>query len=546
MAVRVGGRGSSEPDAVIVGAGHNGLVAANLLADAGWDVVLCEAADEPGGAVRSAEVTVPGFISDLFSAFYPLGAASPVLSRLELADHGLTWSHAPLVLAHVFPDGRTVSMSRDIERTAESVSRFSPRDGSAWRGLVRQWDAIEADFLEAIFRPFPPLAHTRRLVRTLGIGDTARLARTAVLSVRRFGEEHFAGEGAALLVAGSGMHADVVPDGAGSGAYAWLMSMVGQRHGFPVPRGGAGELPRALASRLATRGADLRLRSPVERILTADGAAVGVRLESGERILARRAVIADVNAPMLYDRLLGHDQLPARFVDDLQKFQWDAPTLKINWALSQPIPWEAVEVRDAGTIHLGADMDGLTSFAAALARREIPPEPFIILGQMTTADATRSPSGTESAWGYTHLPAGREFSEDDIAAHVGRVEAVIERHAPGFSATIVGRHVQSPRSLQAENPNLWGGAVNGGTAQLHQQLVFRPTIGFGGALTPVDRLFLGSSSAHPGGGVHGGPGSNAARAALKRAGHGGRIRRRVVDAAMSRLYKGDAQGDGAG
>jgi phytoene dehydrogenase-like protein len=191
-------------------------------------------------------------------------------------------------------------------------------------------------------------------------------------------------------------------------------------------------------------------------------------------------------------------------------------------------------------------MDGLTSFAAALARREIPPEPFIILGQMTTADATRSPSGTESAWGYTHLPAGREFSEDDIAAHVGRVEAVIERHAPGFSATIVGRHVQSPRSLQAENPNLWGGAVNGGTAQLHQQLVFRPTIGFGGALTPVDRLFLGSSSAHPGGGVHGGPGSNAARAALKRAGHGGRIRRRVVDAAMSRLYKGDAQGDGAG
>jgi phytoene dehydrogenase-like protein len=319
------------------------------------------------------------------------------------------------------------------------------------------------------------------------------------------------------------------------------MSMVGQRHGFPVPRGGSSELPRALANRLGNSRAELRLRSPVEQILIDDGTAAGVLLASGERILARRAVIADVNAPMMYDDLVGHDQLPPRFLDDLEKFQWDAPTLKINWALSRPMAWESDEVRGAGTVHLGADMDGLTSFAAALARSEFPADPFVILGQMTTADPTRSPSGTESAWGYTHLPPKRHLAPGDIAAHVERVEAVIERHAPGFSATIVGRHVQSPASLQEENPNLWNGAVNGGTAQLHQQFVFRPTVGLGGALTPIDRLFLGSSSAHPGGGVHGGPGANAARAALKRERWDGRARRRVIDAAMSQLYKADGR-----
>jgi phytoene dehydrogenase-like protein len=535
--------GPSEPDAVVIGGGHNGLVAANVLADAGWDVVVCEATDEPGGAVRSAELASRDFVSDLFSAFYPLGAASPVLNRLDLPSYGLVWSHAPLVLAHVFPDGRTVSMSRDLDQTAESVSRFAARDGSAWKRLFAQWDAIESDFLEAVFRPFPPIMPAQRLVRALGIGETARLARLALLSARRFGEEQFDGEGAALLVAGSGMHADVVPDGAGSGAYAWLMSMVGQKHGFPVPRGGASELARALVARLHARGGDVRTRTPVERVVVENGVAVGVELASGGRIAARRAVIADVNAPMLYNDLVGRDHLPRRFLDDLEKFQWDAPTLKVNWALSSIVPWEAEEVRRAGTIHLGADMDGLTSFAACLSRREIPPDPFVILGQMTTADATRSPSGTESAWAYTHLPPELDLTADDIQRHVERVESLIERHAPGFRSSVVGRYVQAPATLQGENPNLHAGAVNGGTAQLHQQLVFRPTVGLGGATTPIDRLYLGSSSAHPGGGVHGGPGSNAARAALRRARWSGGPRRRVIDAAMRRLYADTTRSD---
>jgi phytoene dehydrogenase-like protein len=184
-------------------------------------------------------------------------------------------------------------------------------------------------------------------------------------------------------------------------------------------------------------------------------------------------------------------------------------------------------------------MDGLTSFAADLARRRIPEQPFVLFGQMTTADATRSPAGTESAWAYTHLPRGRELSEEDVAEAVRRVEDAIERHAPGFGASVVGRHVQAPNDLQAANPNLQHGAINGGTAQLHQEAIFRPTVGLGGAATPIDRLFLAGSSAHPGGGVHGGPGANAARAALARASATGRLTRAATEAVFRRLYRDD-------
>jgi phytoene dehydrogenase-like protein len=267
------------------------------------------------------------------------------------------------------------------------------------------------------------------------------------------------------------------------------------------------------------------------------GTAVGVVLDSGETIRARRAVLADVNAPALFGGLVGHERLPARFVADLGNFQWDTPTLKLDWALSTPIPWTAAAARRAGTVQLGVDMNGLTSYSASLARREIPDHPFIVLGQMTTADPSRSPRGTESAWSYTHLPLAADLSAAVIDRHVERVERIVERHAPGFIDSIVARFIQSPAALEHENPNLRHGAINGGTAQLHQQLIFRPTIGLGGAATPIDRLFLAGSSAHPGGGVHGGPGSNAARAALARSGARGWVTRKASEKLMQGLYR---------
>lgn len=528
------------PDAVVIGAGHNGLVAANVLADAGWDVVVCEATEHTGGAVRSDEIAAPGYVSDVFSAFYPLAAASPVMGALDLQDYGLRWSHAPAVMAHVFPDGRSATLFRDVERTAESVGRFAHSDAAAWRELVAQWERIERPVLDALFSPFPPMRAGVGLARVLGLAGGARLMRTALLPARRFGDEWFSGAGAPMLVAGSAMHADIPVDGAGSAAYGWLLTMVGQTHGFPVPRGGAGRLADALTARLTDRGGTLRLEQPVDRVLVEHGRATGVALRSGEIVRARRAVLGDVNAPAFYGDLVGHQNLPHRMVSDLRNFEWDTPTLKIDWALRSRVPWEEADVREAGTVQLGVDMDGLTTFSAALARREMPNQPFILFGQMSTADPTRSPAGAESAWGYTHLPMRRELTGSDIDQHVQVVEASIERQAPGFIDSIVGRFVQSPAKLAQENPNLLHGAINGGTAQLHQQLIFRPTVGLAGAATPIDRLFLAGSSAHPGGGVHGGPGANAARAALRRDGWTGTPTRWVTKALLARLNRDEA------
>jgi phytoene dehydrogenase-like protein len=227
-------------------------------------------------------------------------------------------------------------------------------------------------------------------------------------------------------------------------------------------------------------------------------------------------VLADVPAPMLYRDLVEDGWLPPRLVEDLRHFTWDSSTVKIDWALAGPVPWRNPAVAGAGTVHLGMDLDGMTRYAATLARGEAPTEPFVLIGQMTVADPSRSPAGTESLWAYTHLPFRPDWSTAEVAEQVARVEAVLERHAPGFSQLIRARRVAGPADLQAGNPSLVGGAVGGGTSAVHQQLVLRPVPGLGRADTPVDRLFLASSSAHPGGGVHGGPGANAARAALAR------------------------------
>jgi phytoene dehydrogenase-like protein len=527
----------SEVDAVVIGAGHNGLVAANLLADAGWSVVVCEATPHLGGAVRTAEVTAPGYYTDLFSAFYPLSVASPIMSALRLEDYGLRWRHAPAVLAHVFPDGRCAVLHRNRHRTAESLATFHSDDGAAWLHLVDQWDQTAEPLLDALFTPFPPILPTQRLLRLLGINGALRFARLAVQPVRRFGEETFHGDGGPVLLAGNALHADLPPDGAGSAIYGWLLCMLGQSYGFPVPVGGAGRLADALADRLRAKGGVVRIEAPVTQILVTDGRARGVQLASGEQLAVGHAVIADVTAPQLYFGLIGEDRLPRQLVADLRKFQWDVPTLKINWALSRPVPWTAEGARLAGTVHLGVDLDGLTDYAADLATRRIPSRPFVVMGQMTTSDPTRSPAGTESAWAYTHVPSGVDMTGGEIDAHVELVERTIERHAPGFAQLIVSRHLQSPADLQAVNPSLVSGAINGGTAQLHQQLIFRPVPGLGGAATPIDGLYLGSASAHPGGGVHGGPGANAAHVALSRARLTGGARRALTAAMLRRIYK---------
>lgn len=256
------------------------------------------------------------------------------------------------------------------------------------------------------------------------------------------------------------------------------------------------------------------------------GRAVGVRTADGDAVPARRAVLADVSVPSLYGQLLNRDELPDRVWDDLRRFQWDFATFKVDWALDGAVPWSSPAAAQAGTVHLAEGVDELTQFAAQIAMGQVPERPFLLFGQMTTADGSRSPSGTQSAWAYTHLPhrvrgdAGGAgitgtWTRADQELMADRVEAQVERYAPGFRSLVAARRVLAPPQLEAYDANLHGGAINGGTAAVHQQLVFRPLPGTGRPETPIAGLFLASAGAHPGGGVHGAPGANAARAALR-------------------------------
>jgi phytoene dehydrogenase-like protein len=537
------------PDAVVIGSGPNGLVAANLLADAGWEVVVLEAADSPGGAIRTAEVTAPGFRNDLFSAFYPFGAASPVLSRLELHRFGLQWAHAPAVVAHPTDDGRVAVLHRDLDATAASLDAYSPGDGEAWREIAAQWQRIHGPLLEALFRPFPPVRPGIGLFRALGTAEALRFARFATLPLRRWAHERFGGEGAAALLAGNALHTDLGPDSAAAGIFGWLLCMLGQTVGYPVPVGGAGRLSDALVARLRAAGGQLVCGARVTGIVVRDGRAVAVRTADGRDVGATRAVIAAVDAPQLFGELVAPQHLPARMLDDLRRFQWDNGTVKVDWALSAPIPWDRPDIAGAGTVHVGGGLDRLTRYTTQLSVGAVPDDPYCVVGQMTTSDPSRSPAGTESAWAYTHVPqqvtcdAGEDgitgrWDAREVDVVVARVEAQMEQLAPGFKHLILARHVMGPRQLEDHDPILHRGALNGGTASIHQQLFWRPIPGLGRPETPVRSLYLASMSAHPGGGVHGGPGSIAATVALRDSGLlTGPLRRTAIRRAMRAVYR---------
>jgi phytoene dehydrogenase-like protein len=511
-------------DAVVIGSGPNGLVAANRLAGAGWSVQVLEAEPEPGGAVRSSEALEPGYVIDHCSAFYPLAAASPAIRGFGLERHGLRWLHGPLVLAHPSSDGSCAVLSRDLAETAASLDAFAQGDGDAWRELFAFWRRVAPAGLDILVTPIPPILPALRLLPALARTGYVRAARFALLSVRRLGEEHFAGEGGRRLIAGNALHADVTPETAIGGFYGFVLCALGQDVGFPVPEGGAGELTEALVRRLRTLGGKIECDARAERILVRRGRAVGVRTADGREVGARRAVLAAVDAPQLYLRLLDRADVPASVLRDIGRFEWDWSTVKLDWTLDGPIPWSAADARRAPVVHVTDSVDALTVQSSQLRMGLIPESPFLIFGQYSMVDPSRQPAGKETAWAYTHVPqhvrgdaggslTGR-WDEAELGEFAERCEQQIEKLAPGFRALIRERRVTGPAQLEAEDSNLVGGALNGGTAQLHQQLVFRPLSSWGRPNTHLRGLYLASASAHPGGGVHGGPGAIAARAAI--------------------------------
>jgi len=508
----------------VVGAGPNGLVAANLLVDAGWDVVLLEANDAIGGAVRSSRDVDPAYVHDTFSSFYPLAAVSPTITKLNLGDYGLEWSNAPAPVGNPVSGGGWALIHPDPGDTAAALDELHAGDGQAWLELYADWERVGPAVVDALLSPFPPVRAGVGVLRQL-LGPRG-LKRLELLAgpVRWIGDRRFSGEAAKMLMATNSQHADIAPTAPGSGLMGWLLVMIAQQYGYPVPRGGAGEFSQALVKRFLAHGGSVVCGARVDRILVRGGRAIGVRTIDGTEYGAARAVLADVSAPALYRDLIPPDQLPGHVLQRLRTFRWDPATIKVDWALSSPIPWRDQPDLAPGTAHLADSVPDLQRWSQQLSAGWIPDRPFLLMGQMTTADPTRSPTGTESAWAYTHVPqrtrgdAGGTLTGrwDDVEAEAmaARIEDRVEQFAPGFSERIVARRILSPRELERRDANLVGGAVNGGTSGLRQELFLRPMPGLGRAETAVKSLYLASASAHPGGGVHGACGSNAARAAL--------------------------------
>ena len=423
-------------DAVVVGAGPNGLVAANLLVDAGWSVVVLEDQPEPGGAVRSAaDHPAPGYTADLFSAFYPLAAASPVLAAMRLDEHGLRLgARAAGAGSRLRRRARPWSCRATSRRPPRAWTEFAAGDGDAWRRWVRRWREVEQPALDALLRPFPPVRPALSMARRLGPARALRTARLGVLPTRTFVREEFRGEGAALLVAGNAMHTDLGPESAEQrGLRRCCSRCSGRPAGFPVPRGGAGRLTDALVSRLRSRGGELRCGSAVTSVLVGRGRRRGRRAGVAASGCARglRARRRTGAAPL--PLLVGEARLPERLRRDLDRFHWDNAHRQGQLGDVRRRSRGATRRSPApGTVHLGGGLDDLTRVAADLATGRVPERPFVLLGQMTTTDPTRSPAGTESVWAYAHLPHGDHPPEVDGRLRRDRIEDEVERQAPGF------------------------------------------------------------------------------------------------------------------
>lgn len=497
-------------DVVVVGSGPNGLAAAITLAEAGREVMVCEAADTPGGAVRTAELTEPGVRHDVFSAVHPAAAASPVFARWPLTEHGLDWVHPEVAMAHPLPDGSAVGLHRDLDRTAASLDAHASGDGSAWRDfagpLLEAYPALRRSFLSG----WVPVRGPVGLLARLGLGGTLEFARTALAPATVLAEETFASPAARAWLLGSVHHGDVPADEAGSALTGLYLQLLGHAVGWPSPRGGAQGLTDALVSYLRALGGQVRTGARVDRVVSRHGRVAGVGLADGGRVRAD-VVVADTTPHALAD-LAGDDALGRRYARAVRRYRYGPGTVKLDWALDAPLPWTAAEVRRAGTVHVGGTPDEIRSAANTVRQGRLPERPFLLAGQQSLADPTRAPEGIHTAWAYTRVPHGIDWPRE-AEAFVTAMEAQIERFAPGFAQTVRARHVLLPPDLESRNANLAEGDVGNGTLAL-DQVVFRPVPTLAPYRTPVAGLYLGSAATFPGPAVHGVPGRAAARLAL--------------------------------
>jgi phytoene dehydrogenase-like protein len=464
-------------DAVVVGAGPNGLAAGITLARAGLRVLILEAAPTVGGGTRSAELTLPGFVHDVCSAFHPLAVASPFMRSLPLEAHGLRWIHPPLPVAHPLDRGAAVLLARTVEATAQGVDPDADAYRRLMQPLVTHGEALLADLLGPLRVPRHPIL-------------TTRFGLEGIHSVRAIAAR-FSGPRGRALLAGLGAHAILPLRAPGTAAFALILGMLGHLVGWPVAEGGTQRIADALASVFRSLGGTIQTRSPVASL--AD-------------LPPSRAVLLDLS-PRQVARIAG-DRLPDRYRRRLARYRYGPGVFKIDWALDGPIPWTAPECLRAGVVHVGGTLEEIAAAEEAVARGEVPERPFVLVGQQSLFDPGRAPHPRQTAWAYCHVPPGcpEEMS--------GRIEAQIERFAPGFRRRIIARSVRFPADLERENPNFAGGDIAAGSQDLRQLLA--RSLHRDSYATPVKGLYLCSASTPPGAGVHGMCGYHAARSALRR------------------------------
>ena len=464
-------------DAVVVGAGPNGLSAAVELARSGRSVAVLEANDTIGGGARSAELTLPGFVHDLGSAIHPMGLASPFFRSLPLSEHGLGWIQPPAPLAHPFDDGTAAVLERSAGETGTSLGP----DDAAYRRLIEpvvaDWDRLSGALLGPPRPPRHPLA--------LG-----RFGLKAIQSARSLAEGAFEGEKARGLFAGLASHSILPLERRATAAFGLIFAAIGHAVGWPLPRGGAQKIADALASYLCSLGGEIF---------------TGVRVRSVSDVPRTRAVLFDVTPRQLLDITGGY--LTERYRRALSRYRYGPGVFKVDYALDGPIPWRAAECARAATVHLGGTLDEISAGEAAVWRGKHPERPFVLLAQQSLFDPTRAPEGRHTVWAYCHVPNGSDFDM------VERIDAQIERFAPGFRDRILAKRTAGPAELEEQNANLVGGDIGGGVADL-RQLVARPVLRPDPYSTSARGLYICSSSTPPGAGVHGLCGYFAARVAL--------------------------------